>query len=653
MPNVIETADAAAGASTLYSLGIGQSAQGSLSSLGDSDWYAVNLVAGQQYTVAMVREGALGNGLGDSYLSIRNAGGTTLWQDDDSGPGSSSTVTFTATSSGTYYIDAQAYGGSDTGRYGVSITAGATASYDADMAAGVLLRQESSWSATAGTGVNVTWSVSSSDSAQTDASNVSTAFIAPSAAQISVVSACLAQFAAVCNVSFTRVNPGGTSNQATIRVNAYDSTTDGSGAYAYFPGSTAGSSAAGDINLNNDSISRTSIPQGSYSYFAILHEIGHAMGLAHPGDYNAAAGVDITYDNSAQYKQDSHQYTVMSYFDESETHANYKSYPDGLLLHDIYALQQLYGADMTTRKGNSVYGFHSNTGGIYDFSHNVDPVFSIWDAGGTDTIDASGFSQVQRISLVEGTFSSIGGLTNNISIAFGAVVENAVGGSGNDTITGNDRNNVLDGGAGKDKLIGGAGNDTYVLGSSTDTVSDTSGIDTITTTVSRSLVSYKAIEKLTLLGSKAINGTGNSLDNTLLGNAAANVLKGGAGDDRLIGGGGNDTLVGGLGSDTFVFKSALNSKTNVDKITDFSVIRDTIELENAIFKAFKDVGEISAVDFARNYSGKATDINDHLIYNVKTGDLYYDSNGSKAGGSVLFAQLEAQLDLSYRDFLIA
>ena len=87
------------------------------------------------------------------------------------------------------------------------------------------------------------------------------------------------------------------------------------------------------------------------------------------------------------------------------------------------------------------------------------------------------------------------------------------------------------GGAGIDSLIGGLGNDTFVLADGTDTVSDTGGTDTITSTITRSLASYAAIENLTLLGSSAINGTGNGLNNTITGNSAANILDGGAGND--------------------------------------------------------------------------------------------------------------------------
>ncbi|MGO4833223.1 calcium-binding protein, partial [Rhizobiaceae sp. 2RAB30] len=105
------------------------------------------------------------------------------------------------------------------------------------------------------------------------------------------------------------------------------------------------------------------------------------------------------------------------------------------------------------------------------------------------------------------------------------VLATGVGGVVSDTLFGEDGNDQLDGGAGADRLDGGAGNDTYILGADTsDTITDASGIDTITSTISRSLAGYASIENLTLLGAAAINGTGNALNNVLIGNAAANIL---------------------------------------------------------------------------------------------------------------------------------
>src|SRR5262249_12841105 len=109
---------------------------------------------------------------------------------------------------------------------------------------------------------------------------------------------------------------------------------------------------------------------------------------------------------------------------------------------------------------------------------NKTPILTIWDAGGRDTLDVSGFSQNQKIDLTPGHFSSVGSLVDNVAIAYGCTIENAIGGAGNDTITGNDADNVLFGGAGNDTLSGGKGNDTLVGAAGNDTLTGGAGNDT-------------------------------------------------------------------------------------------------------------------------------------------------------------------------------
>jgi serralysin len=214
---------------------------------------------------------------------------------------------------------------------------------------------------------------------------------------------------------------------------------------------------------------------GGYNFQALMHEVGHALGAPHPGDYNAN-GSPITYAADATYLQDSRQYTIMSYFDASNTGADSVLDSTGLsysaatpLLHDIAALQAMYGANMTTRTGDTVYGYNSNAANsAFDFTVNVAGIVSIWDAGGVDTLDLSGSSLAARLDLNEGAFSDALSLTKNISIAFGAKIENAKGGSAGDSLTGNALANVLSGLGGDDTFTGGAGNDTLDGGTGTD-----------------------------------------------------------------------------------------------------------------------------------------------------------------------------------------
>jgi Ca2+-binding RTX toxin-like protein len=129
---------------------------------------------------------------------------------------------------------------------------------------------------------------------------------------------------------------------------------------------------------------------------------------------------------------------------------------------------------------------------------------------------------------------------------------NGTGNTLNNSLTGNSGNNVLDGGTGNDTMVGGAGNDTYVVNATGDVTTENAneGTDTVLSSITRTLGAN--FEQLTLTGTTAINGTGNTLDNVLTGNSAVNTLTGAAGNDTLDGGAGNDTMVGGAGDDTYV-----------------------------------------------------------------------------------------------------
>jgi trimeric autotransporter adhesin len=181
------------------------------------------------------------------------------------------------------------------------------------------------------------------------------------------------------------------------------------------------------------------------------------------------------------------------------------------------------------------------------------------DGAGNDTyIGGSGTDLVRytsataKITVNLGTGSATG---TNIGTDVLSQIENIIGGQIGDSIVGSSGANVIDGYTGADTMVGGLGNDTYYVDNSGDVVTESSdtvsgGIDTIISTVTRTLGNYQ--EKLNLSGATAINGTGNTLANTISGNSANNVLKGGDGNDTLTGGAGADTLQGDLGTDSLV-----------------------------------------------------------------------------------------------------
>lgn len=275
-------------------------------------------------------------------------------------------------------------------------------------------------------------------------------------------------WADVANVTFTE----GKGGEGHMTFGNYDVSTGGA-AFAYLP--SGGSYDGQSWYLINNQYQVNNTPDnGNYGRQTLTHEIGHTLGLSHPGAYNAGNG-NPTY-GDAKYAEDTRGYSLMSYWSETNTEQDFSkdgsgAYASAPLMDDIVAVQKLYGANYETRADNTTYGFYSNTGRDFYSATSASSklVFSVWDGGGDDTLNFSGFTQNQKINLNEGSFSDVGGLVGNVSIAYGVTVENAVGGSGNDLLIGNAKANSLFGGAGDDILYGGGGGDRLVGGEGADT----------------------------------------------------------------------------------------------------------------------------------------------------------------------------------------
>jgi serralysin len=361
-----------------------------------------------------------------------------------------------------------------------------------------------------------------------------TKFGALSAVQQNAVRSAFEMVAAVANLSFTQVAESALVH-GDLRLAMSDKPAT---AWAYFPSTAA---EGGDVWFNHSSGYYSSPVKGTYAAATILHEIGHALGLEHAHEHFVMP-----------LERDSMEYTVMSYrsYVGGSTTSGYTNeaggYAQSLMLYDIAALQHMYGANFATNGGNTTYAWSATTGeafinGVGQGAPAANRVFqTLWDGGGIDTYDFANYTTALTISLEPGAWSTtssaqlaklhwdgsktaVGNIANALQYRgdLRSLIENAVGGSGNNTMYGNQIANTLSGGYGNDKLYGLADNDR---------------------------------------------------------------LAGGAGHDLIVGGTGNDLLTGGGGADVFCFDTALSSSTNVDTIQDFSVPGDTIRLDDAVFR---------------------------------------------------------------------
>ncbi len=341
-------------------------------------------------------------------------------------------------------------------------------SFTADQAADSILRKNLSWHDKNGDGkIDLTYTFLTDKPANYNPSLGT--FSQFSALQKAQAVLSMQSWADVANVSFTEAAKGGDGHMTFGNYNV----STGGAAFAYLP--SGGSYDGQSWYLINSQYRVNETPgTGNYGRQTLTHEIGHTLGLSHPGTYNAGNG-NPTY-KDASYAQDTRGYSLMSYWSESNTGQSFTkdgsgAYASAPLVDDIVAVQKLYGANYQTRADDTVYGFNSNTGRDFYSAHsNSDKlVFAVWDGGGNDTLDFSGFTHNQKINLNAGSFSDVGGLVGNVSIAYGVTVENAIGGSGNDLLIGNAAANILEGGAGNDILYGGGGGDTLWGGAGADT----------------------------------------------------------------------------------------------------------------------------------------------------------------------------------------
>ncbi len=394
--------------------------------------------------------------------------------------------------------------------------------------------------------------------------------------------------------------------------------------YFYLP-SYAGdnSSVMGAFNSNGLGWNEDGgLEAGGLGFSTIIHETLHGLGLAHPHDgdsiLNGLEGFtgnsDYPFSYYGDYDLNQGIYTMMSYNDGLYTT------PAGLnegnsatpMALDIAILQEIYGANTTYNSGDNVY----------EIPDNDDAWISIWDTGGDDTISYSGTKDV-TIDLREATLiyaeggggyiSGADGVAGGYTIANGAVIENAIGGSGDDTLIGNGADNELTGNGGNDELVGGTGDDDLDGSSGNDTLQGDSGSDDATVSSGTNTI-YGGSGFDDLDGGTGVDTIfGGSGNDNIFGRGNADTLYGGRGDDTIEEGTGADTIIGGMGADTligsdvgdpdgdidtFVFNAMSDSFFgNGDTIVDFEDGIDQIDLSAlGVTEANIDLDVSSGVD---------------------------------------------------------
>jgi VCBS repeat-containing protein len=509
-------------------------------------------------------------------------------------------------------------------------------------------------------------------------------FVAFSTAEQDAVASALTAWSSLANISFSQSADSG-STSGNLR---FGYTTWQMGltqpAYAYLPATDTGTStSAGDVWLNADFRSGlfNDLSPGSVGGYTLLHEIGHALGLKHPGDpsVNSSAKLDASQDSMFNSVMSNNVFGGIAY---QSGNVNIDRLPTTPMSYDIDALQYLYGANTTTNSGNTAYTF-SDTGKylqtIYDMG-GIDTITLTGTTGGKIDLNPSGWSEIGTPVQINGSQFQI---PQTVQIYHGSVIENATGSNGADVITGNSANNVILGNAGNDTIAGSAGVDilTGGLGADTFVLTATMSGSTISdfSTAQGDVLDISSFE----LGSLALSGAsiiyngqilvtfsdtsviptdltdyssflpipgqnivGTSFDDSLVGGAGNDTiygfegydtLDGGAGDDILVSGIGYSTLVGGLGADTMI-GGLLGDDYYVDNVGDVVIAYVSNDGDHIYSSAdsfsIPDYVHLLSLEGSGDFNAAGNDIGDEIYGNTGSNSITGGLGGDYISGGV-------------------
>lgn len=521
-----DATDAPATIAGAFDLALGTN-YGHLNAAGDKDMYKVELTAGTFYNFTYAG-GISGGGDYPNEVAGDNIGILRLY--DANGVQIAAAVNFEtglgliAPESGTFYLRVEGYEADMTGGYTLDFTSVNPADYDPLDSVDWASASNIPTTDVGGQATAYVYFAPAGDGGfgETDSEGNPVETFGWQQFQIDGVMSALAQYTPITGIKYEITNDVSEATFRLITVISQDF-----GAYFYPQDPAFGTQQGiGAFNLISGGFTLPeSLQPGGFSYAVILHEFGHAHGLAHPHDDGGGSetllGVTDSTGSLGLFDLNQGVYTVMSYNDGWQTH------PDGTLEFSRQTLDSGWSGSLSAfdiAVLQSRYGVHAHNDGdtVYNIESQQKNAFytTIWDSGGTDTIAYGGGRDV-HIDLLAATLdysptgggvvSFVAGTFGGYTIANGVVIENATGGSGHDALVGNSAANTLTGNNGNDTLVGREGDDVLSGGNGKDELRGGDGADT---------------------------------------------LNGGAGRDVLIGGAGSDVLNGGADLDVFVFTEA-------------------------------------------------------------------------------------------------